>query len=150
MQRFARALTLSNPRELENEIRGVNEGVIDLNAPGKVAPLSRRGSQVRTFAFQIQNVVAFVDLSNEQAVWHASVALALDRRSHVLPGIGDQTAAAMEATLSQIGPENDVRRPRWCSKAQEKSRPSSLSHRLSCKLKLRKAEEEGFEPSIPR
>ncbi len=31
---------------------------------------------------------------------HSSVALTLDRYSHVLPGMGDQTAAAMEATLS--------------------------------------------------
>ncbi len=31
---------------------------------------------------------------------HASVALTLDRYSHVLPGMGDQTAAAMEAALS--------------------------------------------------
>jgi integrase len=31
---------------------------------------------------------------------HASVALTLDRYSHVLPGMGDQTAAAMDAALS--------------------------------------------------
>ena len=31
---------------------------------------------------------------------HASVAMTLDRYSHVLPGMGDQTAAAMEAALS--------------------------------------------------
>jgi integrase len=31
---------------------------------------------------------------------HASVAMTLDRYSHVLPGMGDQTAAAMEAVLS--------------------------------------------------
>ena len=31
---------------------------------------------------------------------HASVALTLDRYSHVLPGMGDQTAKAMEAGLS--------------------------------------------------
>ncbi|MCA1731908.1 MAG: tyrosine-type recombinase/integrase [Actinobacteria bacterium] len=31
---------------------------------------------------------------------HASVALTLDRYSHVLPGMGDQTAAVMEAALS--------------------------------------------------
>lgn len=31
---------------------------------------------------------------------HASVALTLDRYSHVLPGMGDQTAKAMEAALS--------------------------------------------------
>ncbi len=31
---------------------------------------------------------------------HASIATALGRYSHVLPGMGDQTAAAMEATLS--------------------------------------------------
>ncbi|CAA9462851.1 MAG: hypothetical protein AVDCRST_MAG28-3602 [uncultured Rubrobacteraceae bacterium] len=31
---------------------------------------------------------------------YASVALTLDRYSHVLPGMGDRTAAAMEAALS--------------------------------------------------
>ena len=31
---------------------------------------------------------------------HASVAMTLDRYSHVLPGMGEQTAAAMEAALS--------------------------------------------------
>ena len=31
---------------------------------------------------------------------HASVAMTLDRYSHVLPGMGDQTAAALEAALS--------------------------------------------------
>jgi len=31
---------------------------------------------------------------------HSSVAMTLDRYSHVLPGMGDQTAAAMEAALS--------------------------------------------------
>jgi integrase len=31
---------------------------------------------------------------------HASVALTLDRYSHVMPGMGEQTAAAMEAALS--------------------------------------------------
>jgi integrase len=31
---------------------------------------------------------------------HASIAMTLDRYSHVLPGMGDQTAAAMEAALS--------------------------------------------------
>src|SRR5919112_248138 len=36
----------------------------------------------------------------QELLGHASVALTLDRYSHVLPGMGDQTAAAMEATLS--------------------------------------------------
>jgi integrase len=31
---------------------------------------------------------------------HASVAMTLDRYGHGLPGMGDQTAAAMEAALS--------------------------------------------------
>jgi integrase len=36
----------------------------------------------------------------QELVGHASVAMTLDRYSHVLPGMGDQTAAAMEAALS--------------------------------------------------
>jgi integrase len=36
----------------------------------------------------------------QELLGHASVALTLDRYSHVLPGMGDQTAAAMEAALS--------------------------------------------------
>jgi integrase len=36
----------------------------------------------------------------QELLGHASVAITLDRYSHVLPGMGDQTAAAMEAALS--------------------------------------------------
>jgi len=36
----------------------------------------------------------------QELLGHASVAMTLDRSSHVLPGMGDQTAAAMEAALS--------------------------------------------------
>ena len=36
----------------------------------------------------------------QELLGHASVALTLDRYSHVPPGMGDQTAAAMEAALS--------------------------------------------------
>ncbi|MBV9454497.1 MAG: site-specific integrase [Rubrobacter sp.] len=36
----------------------------------------------------------------QELLGHASVAMTLDRYSHVLPGMGDQTAAAMEAALS--------------------------------------------------
>lgn len=36
----------------------------------------------------------------QELLGHASVALTLDRYSHVLPGMGDQTAAAMDAALS--------------------------------------------------
>jgi integrase len=36
----------------------------------------------------------------QELLGHSSVAMALDRYSHVLPGMGDQTAAAMEAALS--------------------------------------------------
>ncbi len=36
----------------------------------------------------------------QELLGHASVAITLDRYSHVLPGMGDQTAAAMEAVLS--------------------------------------------------
>jgi integrase len=36
----------------------------------------------------------------QELLGHSSVAMTLDRYSHVLPGIGDQTAAAMEAALS--------------------------------------------------
>jgi integrase len=36
----------------------------------------------------------------QELLGYASVALTLDRYSHVLPGMGDQTAAAMEAALS--------------------------------------------------
>jgi len=36
----------------------------------------------------------------QELLGHASVALTLDRYSHVLPGMGDQTAATMEAALS--------------------------------------------------
>ncbi len=36
----------------------------------------------------------------QELLGHASVALTLDRYSHVLPGMGDQTAAAMESALS--------------------------------------------------
>ena len=36
----------------------------------------------------------------QELLGHASVALTLDRYSHVLPGMGDQTAAAMEAAFS--------------------------------------------------
>jgi integrase len=36
----------------------------------------------------------------QELLGHSSVAMTLDRYSHVLPGMGDQTAAAMEAALS--------------------------------------------------
>jgi integrase len=36
----------------------------------------------------------------QELLGHASVAMTLDRYSHVLPGMGDQTATAMEAALS--------------------------------------------------
>ena len=36
----------------------------------------------------------------QELLGHASVAMTLDRYSHVLPAIGDQTAKAMEAVLS--------------------------------------------------
>ena len=36
----------------------------------------------------------------QELLGHASVAMTLDRYSHVLPGMGDQTTAAMEAALS--------------------------------------------------
>jgi integrase len=36
----------------------------------------------------------------QELLGHSSVAMTLDRFSHVLPGMGDQTAAAMEAALS--------------------------------------------------
>ncbi len=36
----------------------------------------------------------------QELLGHASVALTLDRYSHILPGMGEQTAAAMEAALS--------------------------------------------------
>jgi integrase len=36
----------------------------------------------------------------QELLGHASVAITLDRYSHVLPGMSDQTAAAMESTLS--------------------------------------------------
>jgi integrase len=36
----------------------------------------------------------------QEVLGHSSVAMTLDRYSHVLPGMGDQTAAAMEAALS--------------------------------------------------
>jgi integrase len=35
----------------------------------------------------------------QELLGHSSVALTIDRYSHVLPGMGDQTAAAMDATL---------------------------------------------------
>ena len=36
----------------------------------------------------------------QELLGHASVAMTLDRYAHVLPGMEDQTAAAMEAALS--------------------------------------------------
>jgi integrase len=36
----------------------------------------------------------------QELLGHATVAMTLDRYSHVLPGMGDQTAAAMEAALT--------------------------------------------------
>ena len=36
----------------------------------------------------------------QELLGHATVAMTLDRYSHVMPGMGDQTAAAMEAVLS--------------------------------------------------
>ena len=36
----------------------------------------------------------------QELLGHASVAITLDRYSHVLPGMSDQTAAAMESALS--------------------------------------------------
>ena len=36
----------------------------------------------------------------QELLGHASVAMTLDRYSHVLPGMGEQTAVAMEAALS--------------------------------------------------
>jgi integrase len=36
----------------------------------------------------------------QELLGHTSVAMTLDRYSHDLPGMGDQTAAAMEAALS--------------------------------------------------
>ena len=43
---------------------------------------------------------------------HASVALTLDRYSHVMPGMGEQTPAAIEAALSYpVGVLTGVERP---------------------------------------
>ena len=36
----------------------------------------------------------------QEPLGHATIAVTLDTYSHVLPGMGDQTAAAMEAALS--------------------------------------------------
>ncbi|MBV9453907.1 MAG: site-specific integrase, partial [Rubrobacter sp.] len=36
----------------------------------------------------------------QELLGHANIAMTLDRYSHVLPGMGDQTAAAMESLLS--------------------------------------------------
>jgi hypothetical protein len=36
----------------------------------------------------------------QELLGHSSVAMTLDRYSHGLPGMGDQSAAAMEAALS--------------------------------------------------
>jgi len=36
----------------------------------------------------------------QELLGHSSAAMTLDRYSHVLPGMSDQTAAAMEAALS--------------------------------------------------
>lgn len=36
----------------------------------------------------------------QELLGHASVAITLDTYSHVLPGMGDQTAVAMEDALS--------------------------------------------------
>ncbi len=36
----------------------------------------------------------------QEILGHASVAMTLDRYSHLLPGMGEQTAKAMEAALS--------------------------------------------------
>jgi integrase len=36
----------------------------------------------------------------QELLGHSSVAITLDRYSHVMPGMSDQTAAAMEAALS--------------------------------------------------
>jgi integrase len=36
----------------------------------------------------------------QELLGHATIAMTLDRYSHVMPGMGDQTAAAMEAVLS--------------------------------------------------
>ncbi len=36
----------------------------------------------------------------QELLGHASVAMTLDRYSHVMPGMGEQTAATMEAALA--------------------------------------------------
>jgi integrase len=36
----------------------------------------------------------------QELLGHSTIAMTLDRYSHVLPGMGDQTANAMEAALS--------------------------------------------------
>ncbi len=36
----------------------------------------------------------------QEFLGHSYVAITIDRYSHVLPGMGDQTAAAMDAALS--------------------------------------------------
>jgi integrase len=36
----------------------------------------------------------------QELLGHATVAMTLDRYSHVMPGMGEQTAAAMDAALS--------------------------------------------------
>jgi integrase len=36
----------------------------------------------------------------QELLGHATIAITLDTYSHVLPGMGDQTAAAMENVLS--------------------------------------------------
>ena len=36
----------------------------------------------------------------QELVGHSSIAMTLDRYSHVLPGMGDHTATAMESALS--------------------------------------------------
>jgi integrase len=69
--------------------------------------LSRAGLPITTRLHDLFHTCATLLLAQgthprlvQELFGHATVAMTLDRYSHVMPGMGDQTAAAMAAALS--------------------------------------------------
>ncbi len=76
-------------------------------ARDNLAPLLRRAGLPAIKFHDLRHTTATLLLGQgthpklvQELLGHSTVAMTIDRYSHVLPGMGDQTAAAMDAALS--------------------------------------------------
>ena len=74
---------------------------------GSFKPLLKRGGLERVRLHDLRHTCATMLLSRgvhpkfvQELLGHSSIAMTLDRYSHWIPSMGDQTARAMEAALN--------------------------------------------------